>query len=321
MKNVIVAAAENSARCVINNGFGQKIQKQFSRYKYLYLMAIPVILYYLIFCYLPMGGIVIAFKQYEIAKGIFASEWVGLKFFKEFFSGIYFWRIFKNTLLISFYDLLFSFPITIGFALLLNEIKAMRFKKIVQSVTYLPHFISMVVLCGMIVDFFGKDGVLTRFFMAFGGENVNYLGYAQYFRPLYIGTNIWQSVGWGSIIYLAALAGVDQELYEAAVVDGAGYLKQLWHITLPGIAQTIIVMLILRIGQLVSVGYEKIILLYNSGTFETADVISSYVYRMGLAHARYSFSTAVGLFQSVINLILLIAANTFSKRFSETSLF
>lgn len=284
-------------------------------------MAIPVILYYLIFCYLPMGGIVIAFKQYEIAKGIFASEWVGLKFFKEFFSGIYFWRIFKNTLLISFYDLLFSFPITIGFALLLNEIKAMRFKKIVQSVTYLPHFISMVVLCGMIVDFFGKDGVLTRFFMAFGGENVNYLGYAQYFRPLYIGTNIWQSVGWGSIIYLAALAGVDQELYEAAVVDGAGYLKQLWHITLPGIAQTIIVMLILRIGQLVSVGYEKIILLYNSGTFETADVISSYVYRMGLAHARYSFSTAVGLFQSVINLILLIAANTFSKRFSETSLF
>lgn len=284
-------------------------------------MAIPVILYYLIFCYLPMGGIVIAFKQYEIAKGIFASEWVGLKFFKEFFGGLYFGRIFKNTLLISFYDLLFSFPITIGFALLLNEIKAMRFKKIVQSVTYLPHFISMVVVCGMIVDFFGKDGVLTRFFMAFGGENVNYLGYAQYFRPIYIGTNIWQGVGWGSIIYLAALAGVDQELYEAAVVDGAGYLKQMWHITLPGIAQTIIVMLILRIGQLVSVGYEKIILLYNSGTFETADVISSYVYRMGLANARYSFSTAVGLFQSVINLILLIAANAFSKRFSETSLF
>lgn len=289
--------------------------------KNLYILALPVLIYYILFYYLPMGGIVIAFKQYQLGSSIFAGDWVGLKYFKEFFSGLYFTRTLRNTLLISLYDLVLGFPAPIIFALLLNELRNKLFKKSVQLITYLPHFISLVVVCGMITDFFSSDGVLTNLFAAFGAEKMNYIGDARFFRSIYVGTNIWQGVGWGSIIYLAALAGVDQELYEAAVIDGAGRMRQFWHVTLPGIMTTIIVMLILRLGQIMSVGYEKIILLYNSGTYETADVISSYVYRMGLGESRYSFSTAVGLFQSVINLVLLLGANLFSKKISGTSLF
>lgn len=289
--------------------------------KNLYILALPVLIYYILFYYLPMGGIVIAFKQYQLGSSIFAGDWVGLKYFKEFFSGLYFTRTLRNTLLISLYDLVLGFPAPIIFALLLNELRNKLFKKSVQLITYLPHFISLVVVCGMITDFFSSDGVLTNLFAAFGAEKMNYIGDARFFRSIYVGTNIWQGVGWGSIIYLAALAGVDQELYEAAVIDGAGRIRQFWHVTLPGIMTTIIVMLILRLGQIMSVGYEKIILLYNSGTYETADVISSYVYRMGLGESRYSFSTAVGLFQSVINLVLLLGANLFSKKISGTSLF
>lgn len=299
----------------------RRLGDELYRHRYLYLMALPVILYYLIFCYGPMFGLVIAFKNYQISKGIFDSPWVGLKYFKEFFSGMYFGRTMRNTLLISFYDLLFGFPAPILFALLLNEIRSAKFKKTVQVITYLPHFISMVVICGMIVDFFSSDGILTKLIVALGGEKMNYIGSAAHFRTIYVGTNIWQGVGWGSIIYLAALAGIDQELYEAAVIDGAGRLRQLIHITLPGISATIVIMLILRCGQLLSVGYEKIILLYHSGTYETADVISSYVYRMGLGNARYGYSAAVGMFQSVVNLALLLAANAFAKKISGSGLF
>ena len=299
----------------------RRLGDELYRHRYLYLMALPVILYYLIFCYGPMFGLVIAFKNYQISKGIFDSPWVGLKYFKEFFSGMYFGRTMRNTLLISFYDLLFGFPAPILFALLLNEIRSAKFKKTVQVITYLPHFISMVVICGMIVDFFSSDGILTKLIVALGGEKMNYIGSAAHFRTIYVGTNIWQGVGWGSIIYLAALAGIDQELYEAAVIDGAGRLRQLIHITLPGISATIVIMLILRCGQLLSVGYEKIILLYHSGTYETADVISSYVYRMGLGNARYGYSAAVGMFQSVVNLALLLVANAFAKKISGSGLF
>jgi putative aldouronate transport system permease protein len=224
--------------------------------------------------------------------------------------------------LISFYDLLFGFPVPILFALLLNELRFKNFKKTVQTLTYLPHFISLVVMCGIIADFFSANGVVTKFLTMFGLPAKNYLGVVEAFRPIYVGTNIWQGFGWGSIIYLAALAGVDQELYEAANVDGAGRFKQLLVITLPCISSTIIIMLILRVGQLMNVGYEKIILLYNSGTYENADVISSFVYRRGLgASAQYSFTAAVGLFQSVINLFLLFAANFFSSRYSSINLF
>lgn len=297
------------------------VKDELVRNRYLYIMAIPIICYYLIFCYGPMFGIVIAFKDYQVSKGILGSEWVGFKYFIEFFKGHYFTRIMRNTILISFYDLIFGFPAPVIFALLLNEIKNTAFKKTVQTITYLPHFISMVVICGMIVDFFSSDGIITKLIVALGGKKMDYMSSAAHFRPIYVGTNIWAGIGWSSIIYLAALSGIDQELYEAASLDGAGRMKQIWHITLPGIASTVIIMLILRCGQLLSVGYEKIILLYNSGTYETADVISSYVYRMGLGSSRYSYSSAVGLFQSVINLILLMSVNGISKKFGETSLF
>ena len=297
------------------------LRAELVRNRQLYILAIPVVLFYLIFCYFPMVGIVIAFKNYNVAEGIFAGEWIGLKNFRDFFSSVYFTRTLRNTILISLYDLLYGFPAPVILALLINELRGKVFKRVVQTVTYLPHFISMVVICGMIVDFFGTEGILTKVIVALGGKQMNYVGSAAHFRSIYVGTNIWQSVGWNSIIYLAALAGIDQQLYEAAVIDGAGRLRQAWHVTLPVILPTIVIMLILRIGQLLSVGYEKIILLYGPATYETADIISSYVYRMGLSGGRYGFSTAVGLFQSVINLALLLFANFFSKRLTDTSLF
>lgn len=300
----------------------ERIRKELVLNKNLYVMSIPVILYYAVFFYLPMIGIVIAFKRFDIGKGIIASDWVGLKHFQEFFASMYFPRLMRNTLIISLYDLIWGFPAPIIFALMLNEIKKDRFKKMVQTITYLPHFISLVVICGMINDFFSANGILTELLSFFGGEKIHYLGEARYFRTIYVGTNVWQGIGWGSIIYLAALSGIDQELYEAAVIDGAGRFRQLIHITLPGLMSTIIILLILRMGQIMSVGFEKIILLYNSGTYETADVISSFVYRRGLGESfQYSYTTAVGLFQSVVNIILLFTANTLSRKFSETSLF
>lgn len=297
------------------------IKKELSINKYLYILAIPVVLYYLLFCYGPMSGIVIAFKNYQISEGIFGSEWVGFKYFIEFFEGMYFSRTLRNTLLISLYDIIWGFPIPIIFALMINEIGNLKFKKLVQTATYLPHFISMIVVCGMIVDFFSKDGVITRFLALFGAEQMDYMGSAAHFRSIYVGTNIWQSFGWNSIIYIAAISGIDQQLYEAARIDGAKRLRQTWHITLPGIAPTIILMFVLRLGSVLSIGADKVILLYNPGTMETADIISSYVYRMGIGGARYSYSAAVGLFQSVINFIILITANGVIKKISGSSLF
>ncbi len=315
----------NYSKTVHSPGLWQRVKREVVKNRYLYILSIPIILYYFIFSYLPMFGVVIAFKQFEIGKGfagIFTSDWVGLKYFKEFFEGMYFYKLMRNTLLISFYDLIFGFPVPIIFALLLNEIKKKHFKKAIQTVTYLPHFVSLVVMCGIIADFFSTNGIMTSLIVKFGGERRNYLGLEQYFRSIYIGTNVWQGFGWGSIIYLAALTGIDQELYEAANVDGAGRFRQMFSITLPGIAPTIVIMLILRVGQIMSVGFEKIILLYGPSTYETADVISSFVYRRGLgASAQYSFTTAVGLFQSVINLCMLLFANFLSSRYGSTSLF
>lgn len=304
------------------SGLGVGIRRELTKNKYIYIMAIPVILYYLIFCYWPMFGLVIAFKQYEIGKGILASDWVGFKYFIEFFKSVNFKRLMSNTLGISLYDLLAGFPAPIIFALLLNEITNTRFKKVVQTVTYLPHFISLVVICGIITDFFATEGFITKLLSVFGMEKRNYLGEPQYFKTIYVLTNIWQSIGWGSIIYLAALSGINPDLYEAADIDGANRFRKIISITLPGIAPTIMIMLIMRLGQLMSVGFEKIILLYNQSTYETADVISSFVYRRGLGEsAQYSYTTAVGMFQSVINLVLLMGANYFSTKFSGTGLF
>ena len=298
----------------------QKFAKDLKANRYLYLMILPVVAYYLIFCYAPMYGIIIAFKDFAPMKGIMGSSWVGFLYFKQFFTSIYAFRTITNTLLLSLYSLLWGFPAPILLALLLNEVKNVIFKKTVQTITYLPHFISLIVVCGLIVDFTQQQGLINNIITFFGGQRLPFLQKPEWFRTMYISTDIWQSVGWNSIIYLAALAGVDQQLYEAASIDGAGRWKQTIHITLPGIAPTIIILLIMDIGHLMSVGYEKVILLYNPLTYSTADIISSFVYRMGLQQFNYGYATAVGLFNSAVNLLLLVAANSISRKVSETSL-
>ena len=296
------------------------IKKDYVQNKALLFMAIPVALYYIIFHYLPMYGTIIAFMDYRVANGIFASKWVGLEIFREFFNSFYAWRVIRNTLLISIYSLIFSFPAPIILAILLNEVKNKYFKSTVQTITYLPHFISIIVICGMITDFTMKDGLINDLVEFFGGERKNFLLDPSYFRGIYVVSGIWQGIGWGSILYLAALSGIDLSLYEAAKIDGAGRFRQFLNVTLPGILPTIVVMFILNVGKLMSVGSEKIILLYNEGTYETADVISSFVYRRGVLQADYSYSTAVGLFNSVINAILVVSANKLSSALTESSL-
>jgi putative aldouronate transport system permease protein len=290
------------------------------RNKLLYVMMLPALTYYIIFHYGPMYGAIIAFKEYTPSNGIMNSEWVGLANFQDFFSGFYFWRIFKNTLLISLYSLIFGFPAPIILALFINELRSQAFKRIVQSVTYMPYFISLIVVCGIIKDFTNSGGLINTLVSYFGGDGKTMLQNPNYFRPIYILSEIWQHFGWESIIYLAALSGIDQEQYEAARIDGAGRWRQMLNITIPGILPTITILLILRMGNLLNVGFEKIILLYNPSIYETADVIASYVYRKGLIEFNWSFSAAVGLFNSLINLVLLVTANYISRKTSENSL-
>jgi putative aldouronate transport system permease protein len=301
-------------------GWKKFLLKDLLRNKLLYVMMVPALAYYFIFQYGPMYGAIIAFKDYSPNIGILKSEWVGLAHFKDFFSGFYFWRIFKNTVLISIYTLIFEFPAPIILALLINELRNNKFKRIVQSVTYMPYFISLIVICGIVKDFTNSGGIINSAFMYFGGDGKTMLQNPDYFRPIYIASEIWQRIGWESIIYIAALSAVDQEQYEAARMDGAGRWRQMWNVTIPGILPTIMIMFILRMGNLLNVGFEKIILLYNPAIYDTADVISSYVYRKGLLEFGWSFSTAVGLFNSIINLMLLIAANYISRKVSENSL-
>lgn len=298
----------------------QTISKDLWRNKYIYLMLLPVVAYYAIFEYVPMYGLQIAFKNFNPMEKMWESRWIGFAHFSDFVNGLYFWRTIGNTVLISLYSLLFGFPAPILLALLLNEVRNQAFKRTVQSITYLPHFISLVVVVGMLFDFLARDGVINNIAAFFGIESKAYLNEAGWFRTLYVGSGIWQEIGWSSIIYLAAISGINPSLYEAAKVDGANRFRQIVHITLPGMMPTIVILLILRMGSMMSVGYEKIILMYNPLTYETADVISSYVYRKGIFEAGYSFGAAVGLFNSVINFALLIAANYLSKRFSETKL-
>ncbi len=310
-------------------GIGTRIKDEIRRNYVLYLFAIPVIAYFIIFCYLPMFGLIISFKNYTPARGIMSSGWADMYGFAHFYNFItddLFFPIIKNTLLISGYTLVIQFPMPIIFALMLNEIKNLKYKKVIQTVTYLPHFISLVVICGMVNRFFRTDGILTSVIVFFGGERMNYMIEPGWFRTIYIGSGIWQELGWSSIIYVSALSSIDQELYEAAVIDGAGKWKQIVHITLPGIASTIVVLLILRIGALLSVGYEKTLLLQTSQTANVARVISSYVYEVGLGSGimipnALSISSAVGIMSSLVNIFLLFVANTVSKKFTESSLF
>lgn len=303
-----------------NNSFLGRVRKDFARNKVLYLIALLPLAYYIIFHYIPMYGLVIGFKRYIPALGIMDSPWVGFEHFQRFFESKYFLRILGNTLRISFTSLLFGFPAPILLALLINEFKNKHFVKTVQTATYLPHFISLVVMCGIFKTFAGSNGIITQFMEKLTGDGTSILLKPEMFTGIYVGTNIWQEVGWGSIIYLSALSGIDQSLYEACKIDGGGRLRQLWHVTLPGILPTITILLIMRMGSLLSVGYEKIILLYNELTYSTADVISTYVYREGLINANFSYSTAVGLFNSLVNILFLCIANAISRKVSETSL-
>lgn len=302
-------------------GFAERARQDWRRHWEIYLIALPVLLYYFMFCYVPMYGAVIAFKQYSPGLGILRSPWVGLENFRDFFSSYYFWRILKNTVVISFSNLLFGFPAPIILALLLNEVKVKWFKRSVQTISYLPHFISLVVVCGLIKTFLGGNGIINQLlFSFFGIEKTNLLNNASAFVPIYVLSGIWQEIGWGSIIYLAALSGIDPSYYEAAVIDGASRWQKMWNITIPCILPTIIIMLILKIGGLMNLGHEKIILLYNDLTYDTADTISTFVYRKGLQEYDWSYSTAVGLFNSIINFILLISSNYVSRKCNDTSI-
>lgn len=297
-----------------------RLGKDLIRNKYLYLMILPVIIYYVMFHYIPMYGAIISFKQFVPSKGILGSEWVGFKHFEDFFSSIYFFRVIKNTVLLSFFNLLFGFPAPIILALLLNELKSSIFRRITQTITYMPHFITLVVVAGIIRYFTLSDGLINDVIAFFGGERIAFLQQPESFRAIYVISEIWQQVGWGTIIYLAAISGIDQQQYEAAKMDGATKIRQIWHVTLPGILPTVMIMLILALGNLMNVGFEKIILLYSASIYETADVISTYVYRKGILEFDYGYSTAVGVFNSVINFGILLLANYFSKRVSQNSL-
>jgi putative aldouronate transport system permease protein len=296
------------------------IRKDFIKNRYIYLLALPVIAWYFIFNYMPMYGTIIAFKDFSPGRGIWGSPWYGLNNFTHFFQSVYAWRVIRNTLLINLYSLVLGFPAPILLALMFNELSNVAFKRTIQTIGYLPHFVSIMVVCGMIVDFTTRDGLLSTIMQFFGGKPLNMLTEPMYFRGLYVGSGIWQEIGWSSIIYLAAISGIDSQQYEAALMDGAGRFRRLWHITLPGIMGTIVILLILRMGQMMSIGYEKVILLYNPATYETGDVISSFVYRKGLQNGEYGFATAVGLLNSIINLMLLASTNWISARLGSTSL-
>ncbi|WP_170307996.1 ABC transporter permease [Paenibacillus dakarensis] len=284
---------------------------------------LPGILYYIIFKYVPMYGIVIAFQDYSVGRGILDSKFVGLKHFIEFF---YVtpdsWKLIRNTIMLNVYDLLFHFPTPIILALLFHELKGKLFKRIVQSISYMPHFLSTVVIAGILVTFLSPTtGVVNHFLVrVFDMEPISFLGTPEWFRTIYVGSEIWQKVGWGTILYLAAIAGIDPTLYEAAKMDGANRFQQMRHITLMGMLPVMIILFVLTLGNFMESGFQKILLLYNSMNYETSDVINTFVYRRGILDADFSFATAVGLFQSVIGLILIVTANRIVRKHSETSL-
>ena len=291
------------------------------KYRQLYLLLLPALIYIIIFSYGPMYGIQIAFKSYKGALGIWDSPWVGFKHFKDFFSGYYFEDLLKNTLILSVYNLIVGFPIPIIVALILNETKP-RMKKASQTILYAPHFISTVVLCGMIVTMFSKEsGVVNTVLEALGMERYYFLGEPEAFRHLYVWSGVWQGMGWNAIIYIAALSAVDPSLHEAAAIDGATRMQRIIHINIPTIMPTIIITLIMAIGRIASVGYEKAFLLQTNLNVEVSEIISTYVYKRGIVDANYSFSTAVGLFNNIINIVMLWIANAISRKVSETSLF
>jgi len=298
-----------------------RVWKQMAKRVDLYLMLLLPIVWYLIFHYGPMYGLQIAFKNFNPAKGIIGSSWVGFDHILRFFDSFYFWRLLWNTLSINLFSLLIAFPISILLALIVNEIRSKTFSKILQNITFIPHFISVVVIVGILNVFLSPTtGPINSLIEALGGSPIRFLEEAGWFKTIFIGSNIWQNMGWQSIIYIAALSGVNPQLYEAAKIDGASRLRRVWHISLPGIVPVIVIMLILDIGHFMDIGFEKILLMQNNLNIESSDVISTFVYTTGILKGEYSYTAAIGLFNSVINLILLLLVNRFARKVSETSL-
>ncbi|MDQ1914915.1 ABC transporter permease subunit [Paenibacillus sp. GD4] len=292
-----------------------------NKYKYLYLLALPGFIWYFIYKYLPMYGLIISFKDFNFSKGIWGSPWVGLKHFEFLFTYPDFYRIVKNTILMNVYELLFSFPAPLILALLLNELRSVLFKRSIQTVVYFPHFLSWVVFGGIVIQLLSpNDGLVNQIREVFGLESIHYMVKSEYFRPVVILSLILKESGWGCIIYLAALSAIDPEQYEAATIDGANRMQKMLHITLPGIRNTVIILLILKIGTMLDYGFEQIYVMYNPSVYDVGDVLSTYIYRVGLQDARFSLTTAIGLFQSVIGFILIWSANKAARRFSDNSL-
>lgn len=286
----------------------------------LYLLLLPVVIYFILFYYWPMAGLQIAFRDYRVSKGIWGSAWVGLKYFLKFFNHPQCWKIIRNTLVLSLYTLA-TFPLPIIMALLLNELRNRKFKKTVQMITYAPHFISTVVICSMITLFMNQStGLFNNIIEVLGGKRIDFLGTIKYFSHIYAWSGVWQDLGWGTIIYLATLSSVSPELYEAGYIDGANRLQIIWHVNIPSILPTIVIMLIMNCGRILSVGFEKVYLLQNSLNLDASQVISTYTYELGLRGGQYSYSTAVGLFNTIVNVVMLVIVNVISKRISDVSL-
>ncbi|MDM8086032.1 ABC transporter permease subunit [Cellulomonas cellasea] len=286
----------------------------------LYTLVLTPLLFLLLFRYLPMAGNVIAFRRFQPGGSLFGEEWVGLRYVEMFVNDPTFWNVFRNTFILGALTLLVCFPMPIVLALLINELRTARLKRLVQTISYLPHFMSIVIVAGMVFQLLSVQGTVNQLVGLFGGEPVSFLQDAGWFRTIYVGSELWQSVGWGTILYLAALTTVDGNLYEAARIDGANRWQQTWHITLPGIRPTMITLLILNVGTFMAVGFEKVLLLYNPLTYPTADVISTYLYRVGILSSNFSYAAAIGLFEALIGLTLILSANAISRRTVGTSL-
>lgn len=295
-----------------------------ARDRYLLLMFLPVFIYYIVFCYLPMAGLTMAFQNFKMGSGfmgVFTGEWVGLRWFEQFFSSVFAKRLIRNTFLLNFYSLIFGFPIPILFAICITQMRQKRLAKAAQVITYLPYFISTVVVVGMMTNFLSpSSGIINQFIKALGGKPINFMGNPKWFRRLYVISGSWQSFGFNSIIFVASIMGIDPALYESMRVDGANRWQQIIHLILPMISDTIILLLIMTLGNLLNVGFEKVYLMYSPAVYETADVISTYVYRQGIENKNFSYASAVGLFYSVVGFVFVVASNTLSRRVTGSSL-
>ena len=312
--------AVDSKMNVNKNSLLYKLKWTYRKHKYLYLMVIPALILLILFKYVPMYGVLIAFKRYNVSKGVWKSEWVGFYYFKLFLENPYFLRVFKNTFILGFLYMIFGFPAPIIFALMLNELNKQWFKRITQTITYFPHFISQVIIIGMLLQLCLLNGPINSFLKVLGLQPVPFFQRPEWFAFLYISSGIWQNLGWGSIIYLAAISGINPELYEAAIIDGATRFQRIWNITIPSILPTVIIMFILRIGDVLDVDFQKILLMQNPQNYSASDVISTYSYRVGLENFQYSYAAAIGLFMTVIGLVFTIITNYIAKKTKNESL-